>query len=160
AVKRQVGKERYAIFLPTNEWTQPAIFGLQSGSTLLADQDTRGDFEGPTFRRAFDFYLSLYRDGYAPALNNAGIANFYQEFERGTFAMYITGPWNVGEFRNRLAPATQWATAPLPRPSGAASGVSLAGGSSLVLYRESKHKAEAWKLIEYLSRTESQVRFS
>ena len=160
AIKRQAGKDRYAIFLPTNEWTQPAILGLQAGSSLLADQDTRGDFENAPFRRAFDFYLSLYRDGYAPALNNVGIANVYQEFERGTFAMYITGPWNVGEFRNRLAPGTQWATAPLPGPTGAASGVSLAGGSSLVLYRESKHKAEAWKLIEYLSRTESQVRFS
>jgi len=160
AIKRRAGQDRYAIFLPTNEWNQPAIFGLQSGSALLADDDTRGDFEGPPFRRAFDFYLGLYRDGYAPPVNNVGIANVYQEFERGTFAMYITGPWNVGEFRNRLAPTTPWATAPLPGPQGAASGVSLAGGSSLVLYRESKHKAEAWKLIEYLSRTESQVRFS
>ena len=30
------------------------------------------------------------------------IANLYQEFARGYFAMYITGPWNLGEFRRRL----------------------------------------------------------
>ena len=32
AVKRDVGPDRYAIFLPLNEWAQPVIFGLQNGS--------------------------------------------------------------------------------------------------------------------------------
>ena len=35
----------------------------------------------------------------------ASIANRYQEFERGTFSMYISGPWDVGEFSRRLSPA-------------------------------------------------------
>ena len=30
------------------------------------------------------------------------VANVWQEFGRGTFAFYITGPWNIGEFRRRL----------------------------------------------------------
>jgi multiple sugar transport system substrate-binding protein len=47
----------------------------------------------------------------------------------------------------------------LPGPTGAASGISIAGGSSLVLFRGSKHKAEAWRLIEFLARPEQQVRF-
>ena len=47
----------------------------------------------------------------------------------------------------------------MPGPDGLASGVSLAGGSSLVLYRNSSHKEEAWKLIRFLSRPESQLRF-
>jgi multiple sugar transport system substrate-binding protein len=37
--------------------------------------------------------------------------------------------------------------------------VSFAGGSSLVMFRGSKHPREAWKLIEFLSRPEQQVRF-
>ncbi|MGQ0815870.1 MAG: extracellular solute-binding protein, partial [Gemmatimonadota bacterium] len=37
--------------------------------------------------------------------------------------------------------------------------VSNAGGASLVMFRRSEHKAEAWKLIEFLSRPEQQVRF-
>jgi multiple sugar transport system substrate-binding protein len=36
--------------------------------------------------------------------------------------------------------------------------VSTAGGSSLVLFRNSKHPAEAWKVIEFLSRPEQQLR--
>ena len=94
-------------------------------------------------------------------MSNNQVANLYQEFERGYFAMYISGPWNIGEFRSRLSPALQnsWSTAPLPGPTGAASGVSLAGGSSLVLFKDSRHKEAAWKLIEYLARPEVQVRF-
>jgi multiple sugar transport system substrate-binding protein len=161
AVKRVVGKDHYAIFLPVNEPTQAVIFGLQAGSTLLEDEDTRGGFEGAPFRKAFDFYLGLFRDHLAPAVGNNDIANLYQEFERGTFAMYITGPWNLGEFRSRLPDSLQgaWSTAALPGPTGAASGVSLAGGSSLVLFRDCKHKEAAWKLMEYLSEPAQQLRF-
>ncbi len=161
AVKRVVGEDRFAIFLPTNEWTQLVILALQSGSPLLADDWTRGAFREPAFRDAFDFYLGLYRSGLAPAVGNNEIANLYQEFERGYFAMYVTGPWNLGEFRTRLSPEMQatWATAPLPGPTGPASGVSLAGGSSLVLFQASRRKPEAWQLVEYLSRPEVQSRF-
>jgi multiple sugar transport system substrate-binding protein len=161
ALKAKVGARRYAIFLPVNEWTQPMIFGLQAGSPLLSDHSTKGDFSGPEFRRAFDFYVDLFREHLAPPVSNTEIANTYQEFERGYFAMWITGPWNLGEFRRRLPEDLQddWSTAPLPGPTGAASGLSAAGGSSLVMFRDSKHKGEAWALIEFLSRPEQQARF-
>jgi multiple sugar transport system substrate-binding protein len=161
AVRRAGGPGHFAIFLPTNEYTPWIIFGLQAGSHLLKDDDTRGDFSGSANARAVAFYLDVYRRGLAPAIQGAAIGNLYQEFERGTFAMYITGPWNLGEFRNRLSPALQsaWATAPLPGPDGPSTGVSVAGGSSLVLFRHSRHQAAAWKLIEFLSRPEQQLRF-
>jgi multiple sugar transport system substrate-binding protein len=45
----------------------------------------------------------------------------------------------------------------LPGPDGL--GASVAGGSSLVIFRSSQHKQDAWKLIEYLSRPDVQQRF-
>jgi multiple sugar transport system substrate-binding protein len=134
---------------------------MQAGSPLLKDGDTRGAFGDPAYRRAATFYLDLFRRGLAPAVQGASIANRYQEFERGTINMYISGPWDVGEFRRRISPGMQssWATAPLPGPGGPATGVSTAGGSSLVLFRGSRHKDEAWRLIEFLSRPEQQLRF-
>lgn len=160
-IKAQVGPDRFAIFLPLNEWNPPFVLAASAGSSLLSADGTRGAFQEPAFRRAFEFYLALFRDGLAPPINDNGIANLYQEFERGFFAMYITGPWNIGEFRRRLSPAIQgaWATAPLPGPDGAASGLSMAGGSSLVVFRGSKHKAESWMLLEFLARPEIQARF-
>ena len=160
-IKRTVGKDRWAIFLPTNEWAQPAILGMQAGSPLLKDGGRWGAFADSAFLRGFDFYLGLYRDGLAPVYGNTDVANLFQEFERGLFVFYITGPWNIGEFGRRLPAELQddWATAPLPGPTGAGSGLSTAGGSSLVLFRESEHPDEAWKFIEFMSRPEIQVRF-
>lgn len=161
AIQRRAGPGQYAIFLPTNEWAQPVVLGLQAGSPILKDGGRYGAFSDSAFRRAFDFYLCLYRDGLAPALGNNDIANAYQEFARGRFAMWITGPWNIGELRRRMPPQLQddWGTAPLPGPTGDSSGVSLAGGSSLVIFRASPHQAAAWRLAEYLSRPEQQLRF-
>ncbi|MBD3337008.1 MAG: extracellular solute-binding protein [Candidatus Eisenbacteria bacterium] len=161
AVKRTVEPGDYALFLPVNEWTQPVIFGLQAGSSLLKENATRGAFSEPEFRRAFEFYVDFFREGLAPPVANTEIANVYQEFARATFSMYITGPWNLGEFRRRLPDDLQddWSTAPLPGPGVSGPGVSLAGGSSLVLFERSRHKDEAWRLIEFLSRPEQQARF-
>jgi multiple sugar transport system substrate-binding protein len=161
ALRARSGNSKYAIFLPVNEWAQPVILGLQAGSPMLRDHDTRGAFSEPEFRRAFDFLLDLYRERLAPPISANEIANAYQEFGRGTFAMWITGPWQLGEFASRLPPELQgaWDTAPLPGPDGDSTGVSLAGGSSLVLFRGSKHPELAWQLVEFLSRPEQQVRF-
>ncbi len=161
AIKRIEGPRRFALFLPTNEYTPWIILALQARSPMLIENDTRGAFTGPEFRRAMDFALDLFRRGLAPAVQGGEIANRYQEFERGLFSMYISGPWDVGEFSRRLSPAMagRWFIAPLPGPDGPATGYSTAGGSSLAMFRRSRHKAEAWKLIEFLSRPDQQVRF-
>lgn len=156
AMKALMGPGQHPILLPTNEWPQPVILGMQAGSTLLRDGDRYGDFRDPAFRRGFDFYISLFREGLAPRVSASEISNRYQEFERGNVAMFITGPWEIGEFTNRVK-GVPWATAPLPGPDGP--GVSLAGGASLVLFRASERKEAAWKLIEFLSEPANQVRF-
>jgi multiple sugar transport system substrate-binding protein len=155
-LKARMGPNQHPILLPTNEWPQPVILGMQSGGTLLRDGGRYGDFSNPAFRRGFTFYVNLFREGLAPRVSASEISNRYQEFERGNIAMVITGPWEIGEFTTRVANAP-WATAPLPGPDGP--GVSMAGGASLVLFRGSKQKDAAWRFIEYLSEPAQQVRF-
>lgn len=151
--------DRYAILLPTNEFEQPIILGMQAGAEMLKDGGRYGNFSSPEFRRAFEFYVSLFDDGFAPKLANTHISNVWQEFERGTFAMYVTGPWNVIEFRSRMSPEMQgkWTTAPWPSPSGDGPGVSTAGGCSLVMFRGSQHEDAAWQFLEFLSTEAEQV---
>lgn len=160
-IKEAGGPDRWAILLPTDEWTQPVILGMQLGAPMLKDDGRFGDFSGPRFRQAFQFYVDLFRQGFAPSVGNTQVANLYQQFADGEFAMYITGPWNIGQFKDRLPAEVQdrWMTAPLPAPGGDAPGISTAGGASLAVFRTSDHKAEAWKLIEYLSAPEQQLRF-
>jgi multiple sugar transport system substrate-binding protein len=158
-MKTQLGPNRFPILLPTNEWPQPVILGMQPGGSLLRDDGRYGAFRDTLFRRGFEFYVSLFREGLAPAVSAAQISNRYQEFARGNIAMVITGPWEIGEFTNRLPSDLQdrWMTAPLPGPDGP--GISLALGSSIVLFRGSPRKQAAWRLIEYLSSPEQQLRF-
>lgn len=147
------------ILLPTNEFEPLLALALQQEGTLLRDGGRRGNFSGEGFRRALGFYLSLFERGYAPGVSNNEVASVWQEFGRGSFAFYISGPWNIGEFKRRLPASVQgrWGTAPLPGPHGP--GASTAGGSSLVMFRRSGMKPLAWQLIEYLSRPAVQHRF-
>jgi multiple sugar transport system substrate-binding protein len=159
---RALGGERsWPLVLPLNEWIVPVVLGLQGGSPLLREGGRYGAFSEPAFREAFELYISLFREGLAPPFGEQQIGNIHQEFAAGTFAMYVTGPWQIGEFRRRLPAEMQdrWMTAPMPGPTGAESAVSLAGGASLVLFRASRHPDAAWKLIEYLASPEAQLRF-
>jgi multiple sugar transport system substrate-binding protein len=160
-LKAQAGPARWAILLPTDEWAQPVILGLQNGASLLTQGGADAAFRQPAFREAAAFYVGLFREELAPPVANTQVANLYQQFASGDFAMYVTGPWNLGEFRRRLPSALgeAWATAPLPGATGEGPGTSLAGGSSLVLFRGKRREDDAWKLIEFLSEPEQQLRF-
>jgi len=153
------GRKVYGILLPTNEYEQLLSLALQQPDPLLRDDDRYGNFESAGFKRALTFYVDTFRLRQAPMVTNVEVGNPWEEFGRGVYAFYLSGPWNIGEFRKRL-PASQqaeWSTAPLPGPDGPGAG--LAGGASLVLFRASKHQREAWMLIEYLSQPQVQRRF-
>jgi multiple sugar transport system substrate-binding protein len=162
-IQKAGGPGKFAILAPIDEWTQPVIFGLQTQAGLLRDGGRRGAFRDPRFRKAMAFYLDFYSAGLAPSLDLQGVANMYQQMAEGYFAMVITGPWNLGEFRNRMPAGMQdrWATAPLPPPEAGMPypGASLAGGSSLVLFRKAEHPEAAWAWLEYLSEPAQQARF-
>ncbi|MGE5498826.1 MAG: sugar ABC transporter substrate-binding protein, partial [Syntrophothermus sp.] len=151
---------RYAIYLPTNEWAPFVIFGLQNGSDILKDNGRYGDFSNIKFREAFDYLIKFHKDGLAPE-GISQVTNVYQAFHDGYFAMYISGPWNIKEFEKWMTGSLndKWMTSALPSPDGNKPGLSLAGGSSLVLFKESTHKKEVWKFFEYLSSTPVQLRF-
>jgi multiple sugar transport system substrate-binding protein len=160
AIKARAGPDSYSILLPLNEFEPLLVLSLQQDEPLLRDDGRWGNFESTGFKRALQFYVDMFNRGWAPPLTNAGVSNVWSEFGRGYFSFYITGPWNIGEFKRRLPQPLQqsWMTAPLPGPDGA--GASIAGGSSLVVFGASRVKSAAWQWIEYLSRPEIQRRFN
>ncbi|MCW5659827.1 MAG: sugar ABC transporter substrate-binding protein [Burkholderiaceae bacterium] len=149
----------HPLLLPVQEFEPLLAFALQSDDALLRDGGRFGNFRSAGFRRALAFYMERFARGHAPTISGGDIANLWQEFGRGTFACFISGPWNIGELDRRLPAALRgsWATAPLPGPGGP--GASTAGGSSLVVFRRSRRQADAMKLLSFLSRPEVQLRF-
>jgi multiple sugar transport system substrate-binding protein len=150
------------ILLPLTEWELPVVLAFQRGGGPLRDGDRYGNFTSPPFRAGFDFYLGFFRDGFAPRRGAAEIGNLYQDFASGTFASFVSGPWNLGELARRLPAELQqsWAVAPLPAPDGEeAPGLSLAGGAGLGLVATSPRRDAAWRWIEFLSAPEQQAAF-
>lgn len=158
-VKAHVGANRYALLMPLNEFEQQLSLGLQTGDPLLREHDNRGNFQSPGFRKALAFYAETFDKGWAPKLSETQISNVWDEFFNGYYAFYFSGPWNIREFRARAPEKlkNQWGTMALPGPEGPGAGI--AGGTSLVVFRGSRHKDAAWQLIEFLSRPDIQQRF-
>lgn len=159
AIRSKSQGTRWGALLPTNEYDQLLALALQQHVPLLRDGGRYGNFESAGFKRTLAFYVDLFRHGDVPPWTNVQVGNPWQAFGRGDFVFYLSGPWNIGEFRKRLPAARQadWSTAQLPGPDGP--GDSVTYGSSLVILRHSRHRDAAWKLVEYLSRPDVQVRF-
>jgi multiple sugar transport system substrate-binding protein len=159
ALRARSGGKAYGVLLPTNEFEQLLALALQQDEPLLRDHDRYGNFRSAGFRKALAFYVDTFRSEQAPNMTNVGVGNPWAAFGQGFYAFYLSGPWNIGEFRKRLPESQQgdWSTTPLPGPNGP--GASNAGGSSLVIFRASPHKEQAWALVEFLSRPAIQQRF-
>jgi len=145
--------------LPNGHMNEPLLgLALQQPEPLLRDNGTRGNFQSPGFRRAVQFYVDAFRDGLAPPMSNTEISNVWDEFAHGFYTFYITGPWQIGEFKRREPDlAGRWNTAPLPGFNGHAGGA--AGGSSFAIFHSSTNKQIAWELAEYLSAVPQQEAF-
>ncbi|HKR64547.1 MAG TPA: extracellular solute-binding protein, partial [Thermoanaerobaculia bacterium] len=103
----------FPLLMPTNEWAQPVLLAAQRGAELVSD-DGHARFEDPRFTQAFAFYIDIYKRGLAPPMGASQVTNLYQQFGAGEFAMFISGPWDVGNLRERLPKEldSKWNTAP------------------------------------------------
>lgn len=159
AIQRRAAPGDHAILLPLNEFEQLLTFALQQSDPLLRDGGARGNFASAGFRAALDFYVSLFRDGLAPRIASTQIANMWNEFARGSFAVFLSGPWTVRELTVRQGAdfAPRWATATMPGPDGP--GASAPGGSSLVVFDHARDVPAASALVRFLARPAVQARF-
>lgn len=153
-------EDKYAIYLPTNEWAPFIIFGMQAGANLLTDNYSKANFSSSEFKEGFEFLIKFHKENLAPT-GFTRVTNVYQAFTEEFFSMYISGPWNIPEFKKWMTGDLEdkWMTAPLPGYKGNYPGVSLAGGSSLVIFKESENKEAVWKFFEYLSQAKTQIEF-
>ena len=158
ALKRRQGAEKFAVLLPLNEFEPLLNLAVQQPEPLLRDGGRYGNFRSASYKRTLAFYKGLFDQGLAPRVDNTRISNVWDEFGKGYFGYYISGPWNIAEFRKRLPPALadDWMTMPLPGPHGP--GASIAGGTSFVVFTRSTKKDAAWQLVAWLSQPAQQVR--
>ena len=158
-VKRQAGAGNYALLYPLNEYEQLTTLALSAGARMLRDDNARGAFSDPAFKAALAFYKSLFDERLAPLASSAQISNVWNEFARGYFSLFLSGPWTIGDLKSRL-PAdmrAKWGTAPNPGPDGI--GSAAPGGSSLVVFAGTENGEAAWDVLTRLLAPAAQLKF-
>ena len=101
AIKARGDGSHFGILLPVTEFEPLVALALQQDDPLLRDNGRFGNFESAGFTRALQFYADMFQKGYAPPSTNADVSNVWNEFGRGYFVYYVSGPWNIGEFARR-----------------------------------------------------------
>ncbi len=80
---------------------------------------------------------------------------WYEALREGKVATQLSGAWLLGHLKNWIAPKSVglWGAAHLPN------GIYGSwGGSFLAIPKQSKHPAEAWRVIQYLVQADTQLR--
>jgi multiple sugar transport system substrate-binding protein len=134
-----------------------------NGNTVNPDdamftQDGKSIFSTPGALDAIKLYQKIYKETSPPDSASWGFSEQVQAFASGTTAMLIQDPDSIDAIKSKLQDGA-WATAPLPMgPLGVAHFNVGAAGWGIPSY--SKHKAESWKLIEFLSSPEQNLKFA
>jgi len=68
---RDEKKSKWGILIPTNEYEPMTVLAFSAHSPLLNADGTRGAFSQPQFADAFNFYVSLFHDGFAPKVSSS-----------------------------------------------------------------------------------------
>ena len=139
---------------------------MAGGDFLSADRktcvlDSEQAFEG------ISYYISLVRGGYVPIeyleLNTAQVSG---NFNSGICAMYFDGPYEV---KTLTRPPEEGGAGGSPAaknfavvgyPKGPKGRYTFVGGSTLAIFKEGKHKAEAMEVIRYLTSKTAQVDYA
>ena len=101
-VKQVAGEGNYSILLPLNEFEPLLSLAIQQPEPLLRDGGRYGNFRSEGFRQSLGFYKEMFDQGWAPVVTNNQISNVWDEFGKGFYSFYISGPWNIAKFKEQL----------------------------------------------------------
>lgn len=128
------------------EW-QYWPFLLQAGGQIL-DEDNHAAFNSEAGVKALNFLLSMMDAGIIPP--GVSATNVDQEGEllaSGKLAMFHDGAWMYGPLQERT---DKYEILAVPMPHDVTTG-SIAGGTALGMAKDSAHKEEAWRFIEFMT---------
>lgn len=139
---------------------------MAGGDFLSPDRKTCTLDRNEVFN-GISYYISLVREGFVPVeyleLNTAQVSS---NFNSGTCALYFDGPYEMKTLTRPVSEggaggspaAKNFAVAGYPRgPKGR---FTFVGGSVLAIFKQAKHKAEAFEVIKYLTSKTPQVEYA
>jgi len=165
------GKKIAALGYPgKNDWNvvhNMAPWIWNAGGDLLSADRKKSGINSTEAVQAIVYYTSFAAEGLVPksALEKDS-GQIESGFFNGQYAVIFTGPWILRQMATPKARGGQLETvtannfAIAPYPAGLKGNQTFFSGSDLAMMKSSKNKAEAWKLLTYLTGREPQVAFS
>lgn len=115
------------------------------------------DLSSPQSQKGINFYADLRKKYHvAPLKSESASATMAQMFLQGKVGMYVSGRWMVPKIREDAE--FRWDVARFPQ--GAAGSVVPLDASGWAVSKNSRHKSEAKRLVNYLSSQECSEKFA
>jgi multiple sugar transport system substrate-binding protein len=139
----------------TGSWQTVMPFAWSAGAQLTSGDNW--NFDTPEMTEAVKFYQSFFDEGLAnkrPAQGSSPESTFVD----GSVPMFISGPWMMSavEKLGGSGFADKYSVMAMPTRKVSASFV---GGSNLVVFKTTKNRDSAWKLVQWLAQPEVQVKW-
>lgn len=141
----------------TGSWQSVMPFAWSAGADLTKDGGKAYNFDSPELAKALTYYASYFADGLADKAAPA-TPTTEPDFASGKVPMFISGPWMMSAVEKVGGAGFKDKYDVMQIPADKESS-SFVGGSNLAVFKNSKNRDSAWKLVEWLSKPETQVKW-
>ena len=153
---KEKGGATYGISLQPGgdgSWQTVLPMMWSSGGQVNSADAKSWTFDDPKNAAGLKFYQDFFNQGLA---NKAPVGDtLVADFASGKVPMFISGPWMMaGVEKDGKMAKEDYGVFVMPKKE---SGASFIGGSNLAVFKATKNRDAAWKLVDYLTQTQTQV---
>ncbi|HYH71580.1 MAG TPA: sugar ABC transporter substrate-binding protein [Nocardioides sp.] len=141
----------------TGSWQSVMPFAWSAGADLTKDGGKAYNFDSPEVLKATEYYQSFFTDGISDKAAPA-TPTTEPDFASGKVPMFISGPWMMSAVEKAGGDGFKDKYDVMQIPADKQSS-SFVGGSNLVVFKNTKNRDSAWKLVNWLSEPETQVKW-
>ena len=134
-------------------------YAMWSQGTEILNKDGTSGLSTPGALEAAKLYKSMIDEGLTePGVTSNNREDVQNLFKQGKVGMMITAPFLSNQIKDE-APNLKYGVAAIPAgPSGARGTYGVT--DSIIMFKNSKNKDEAWKLLDFLFTTEQRAKFT
>lgn len=141
----------------TGSWQTVMPFAWSNGAEVTKDDGKAYSFDGPKLVEAVEYYQSYFTEGISDKAAPA-TPTTEPDFVSGRVPMFISGPWMMSAVEKVGGAGFKDKYDVMVMPEKETSS-SFVGGSDLVVFKNSKNRDSAWKLVQWLTEPATQVKW-
>jgi len=141
----------------TGSWQSVMPFAWSAGADLTKDDGKAYNFDSPEVLKATEYYQSFFTDGISDKAAPA-TPTTEPDFASGKVPMFISGPWMMSAVEKAGGEGFKDKYDVMQIPADKTSS-SFVGGSNLVVFKNTKNRDSAWKLVQWLADPKVQVKW-